>query len=262
MLASRRAFLRAAACVPVAGAGQWLIGVSDVTASHGEQVLLVESSCLLRESFEGYEACVAAAGHKCAAGSASCGVDASLVLAPAAALTSVSEARWLWRRAEAGASVLVESGGMFLSPAEFCRHQSVVRSAFGLTVLPPVELWQQQDRGIPYVDFTWPVPARVRDFSRLVRLDPYTAGRHGNDSAMEIARVGGAAAGAKIRTGEGILTFLGSPLGPHLLSGDREAWSWFRALVEIALPPVRHGGIAPKGVFGPPRGRTLTDDSV
>lgn len=259
---SRRAFLRCAACVPFAAAGRMAAGAACAAGRDEAPIVLVDSSCVLRESFEGYETCVATAGYKCAAGHASRGVDASLVLAPAAALTSVSEARWLWRRAEAGALVLVESGGMFLSPAEFCRHQSVVRSAFGLTAVPPVELWQQQDRGIPYVDFTWPVPARVRDFSRLVRLDPYTAGRHGNDSAMEIARVGGAAAGVKIRTGEGILTFLGSPLGPHLLSGDREAWSWFRALVEIALPPVRHGGIAPKDVFGPPRGRTLTDDSV
>lgn len=200
-------------------------------------IVLVDSSCVLRESFEGYKASAAAVGVNYTVRSAGCGVDASLVLLPAAALTSSKEARSLRRCAEGGATVLVESGGMFLSPAEFSRHQSAVRSLFGFAALPPVELWPQQDRGIPYVDFTWPVPARVRDFSRMIPLAPLvppTAGRRAKNNGTVIARVGSAVAAVRIRTGKGILIFLGSPLGPHLLWGDREAWSWFRALAGAA----------------------------
>lgn len=244
---SRRAFLRFAACVPIAGAGQVAANGSGVTASDKTGALLVNSSCLLRESFEGYKACVAAAGMKYAVGPPGCSVDASLVLAPAAALTSVSEARSLRRRAESGALVLVESGAMFLSPAEVLRHQSVTQSVFGLTALSPLELWTQPVHRFPYVDFTWPVLARVRDFSRLAQLVPLTADRHGEERAAAIAHIGSAVAAVKICTGDGILIFLGSPLGPHLLAGDREALSWFGVLAALAPP---HGADASRAIKG------------
>lgn len=241
---SRRAFLRCAACAPFAGAGRLADSTSGATEHDGAHILLVNSSCLLPESFEGYKACVVGAGMRCAVGSPSPSLNASLVLAPAAALTSTNEAHRLRRRAENGALVLVESGAMFLSTADFLRHQSTVPSVFGITTLPPVDLWRQPVWGIPYVDFTWPIPARVRDFSRLVPiapLVPLAARRNTENHAPAIAHVGSAAAAVKIRAGDGTLVFLGSPLGPHLLSGDVEARNWFQALAAAAQPHPHRG---------------------
>lgn len=224
-----------------------LAGASGVTRRNDRSVLLLNSPCLLRESFEGYKACVAAANSDCTMAPVGCSLSASFIIAPAAALARTNETRWLRRRAEGGALVLVESGGMFLSAAEFRRHQSVVQSAFGVTLLSPVELWQKPLGEIPYVDFIWPGPARIRDFSRFVAL---AAERRPGNRFAAIAHLGGAVAAVKIRAGGGTLIFLGSPLGPHLLSGDREAWSWFQALATAADSRSR-GRTALTGFFDP-----------
>lgn len=241
---SRRAFLRCAACVPFAGTGRLAASTSGATEHDDAHILLVNSSNLLPESFEGYKTCVASAGFNYAVAAPGRNSDSSLVLAPAAALTNANEARWLRRRAEDGCLVLVESGAMFLSTADFLRHQSTVQSVFGVSALPPVDLWRQPVWGVPYVDFTWPIPARVRDFSRLVPLAPLVplaAKRNAENHAPAIAHIGSAAAAVKIRAGDGTLVFLGSPLGPHLLSGDVEARNWFQALAAASRPHPRRG---------------------
>lgn len=211
---SRRQFLRDAACLPlaVAAARQGIAGCFG--ANCGKRCLILNSSCVFRESLEGYKASLSAAGMVCDVGSSG---DCLFIVAPAASLLSFDEVRWLRRRAETGACVLVESGGIFLSLADFRRQQSLAQAEFGLNLLPPVKLWQALDSGIPYVDFTWPVPARVRDFSRAIPLAK---------ARVPIAHLDGKAVALRRRLGVGTLVFLGSPLGPHLLAGDREAQRW------------------------------------
>ncbi|HEX5483649.1 MAG TPA: hypothetical protein VFZ08_13585 [Terriglobia bacterium] len=136
-------------------------------------------------------------------------------------MLNFDEVRWLRRRAETGACVLVESGGIFLSGADFRRQKSLAQAQFGFALLPPVKLWESSESGIPYVDFTWPVPARVRDFSRAIPL----AG-----TGAPIAHLEGNAVALQRRLGAGTLVFLGSPLGPHLLAGDRDAQRWLGAV--------------------------------
>jgi hypothetical protein len=99
----------------------------------------------------------------------------------------------------------------------------VLRDVFQVHVASPIDLWPEASgSAIPYVDFTWPVAAKVRDFSSVVPL----ASRAGEI----IARVNGLAVGLKRPFGRGNLIVLGSPLGPALWAGDIEARQWLRAV--------------------------------
>lgn len=124
---------------------------------------------------------------------------------------------------ENGSVVLYESGGAFLGRDEFCFHKRVIRSVFGLSLHDPVRLWDSADslKVSPYVDFHWPVVTKIRDFSRVVPV--------GHGDGETIAWFGDLPVAARRRIGKGTLVFLGSPLGPHFLSGDREASRWLRA---------------------------------
>ena len=84
----------------------------------------------------------------------------------------------------------------------------------------PVQLWSAHtsSQGIPYVDYSWPHSAKVRDFSRVVPLGP--------QAGDVIAWVDGLPVALKRQDGRGTLLFLGSPLGPALWAGDAEARRW------------------------------------
>ena len=74
---------------------------------------------------------------------------------------------------------------------------------------------------IPYVDYHWPVAVKVRDFSHIV---PVRA-----NAKEVIASFDGIPVAAR-RSG---FIFLGSPIGPALLAGDREAHLWFSQLIRF-----------------------------
>lgn len=235
MRLSRRGFLCAAACAPLAGIASAAADAASSTQSlkvreSKQHCLLLNFSCVLPESFEGYRESLRDAGIVTVASQRT---DAAyLVVAPAASLIRFpEEARFIKRSAEAGAIVLVESGGGFLPPAEFERHAALVRAEFGLTLRPPVNLWIQANGRIPYLDFTWPSGKRVRDFSRAV---PVRADGRQEEDVVTIATVAGQAASVRKRAGAGTVIFLGSPIGPHLLAGDREAHDWISDLKRVA----------------------------
>jgi hypothetical protein len=75
---------------------------------------------------------------------------------------------------------------------------------------------------MPYVDYTWPCRATVRDFSRVVPVE---------GPGKIIARVDSMPVSLKRSSGRGTLIFLGSPLGPVLLAGDAEARRWLYQVV-------------------------------
>jgi hypothetical protein len=276
MNVSRRDFLYYAACLPAGSfvsaslkrAGPILSEIGKSRRSPAGATVLLNFSCTLPESREGYRASLEAAeaplelvscpaqysitggpphplpfsiegarGEPDRPESRLAGMTwdgtvaehetarlASLIV-PAAALTEPDQLRWLRARIDDGATALVESGGAFLSPEEFRVQRYRMRSQLGLTMLDPVGLWDGDSRlnGPPYIDFSWPVPARIRDFSRVIPL----AAPNAQPVAIQENRV----VGLKFRLGGGTLVFLGSPLGPHLFAGDREAQRWFESFL-------------------------------
>lgn len=100
----------------------------------------------------------------------------------------------------------------------------MLRDAFQVHIESPIDLWPEaKGSAIPYVHFTWPVAATVRDFSRVAPL--------ASGAGEIIARVHGLVVGLKRRFGRGNLIVLGSPLGPALWAGDIEARQWLRAVI-------------------------------
>ncbi len=123
-----------------------------------------------------------------------------------------------------GATVILESGAAFADEADFRAHRAVLRDSLQVHVDAPVQLWTAGQR-IPYVDYSWPHSAKIRDFSRVVPL--------ARQPGEIIARVDGLPVCLKRRMGRGTLIFLGSPLGPALWAGDAEARQWL--LVSLPL---------------------------
>jgi hypothetical protein len=123
---------------------------------------------------------------------------------------------------QAGGTVILESGAGFAGEGEFRAHRAVLRDLLQIRIDAPVRLWP---RRIPYVDYTWPSPAKLRDFSRVVPL-----GRQAGDI---IAWVDDLPVGLRRQRGRGTLIFLGSPVGPALWAGDAEARRW---LCDVLVP--------------------------
>src|SRR5438034_313621 len=95
-----------------------------------------------------------------------------------------------------------------------------LRDYLQVRIEAPVQLWSARvsSQCIPYVDYTWPRPAKVRDFSRVVPL--------GRQAGEVIAWVDDLPVALKRQSGRGRLIVLGSPLGPALWAGDAEARRW------------------------------------
>lgn len=184
----------------------------------GECVLLdLGEHCALRESLAGYEA--ALAGLPTVAG--------SVLIVPAALAIAGAPARRIVRHVEEGGTLILESGATFAAPAsaEFRAHRDDLRELLGLDIAPPRPLARKGMR-VPYVEFRWPSPTLVRDFSAVVPVDA-------SDGTC-IARVEDTAVAVARRRGRGLLIFLGSPIGPALWSGDGEARRWLHEILRGA----------------------------
>lgn len=144
------------------------------------------------------------------------------LIVPAAGEIPPAAVRAITACLAAGGLVMLESGAGFASERDRSRHRTVLREALGVHVESPVDVWPH--RSIPYVDFTWPVAAKVRDFSRVVPL--------ASGAREIIARVNGLPVALRRRSGRGTLIVLGSPLGPALWAGDAAALQWLRAVVK------------------------------
>ena len=147
-----------------------------------------------------------------------------LVIVPGAGIVNGANASVLLELLDVGTSVLLESGGAFLHQKEMAAQQQMLRTLFKVHVEEPVELWSDQ-RCAPYVQYHWPRELLVRDFSRAI---PVIA-----PEAETIGRLGTLPVAIKKPIGNSLLIFLGSPLGPALRAGDREAYAWLQALASI-----------------------------
>jgi hypothetical protein len=224
---SRREFLGYAAGASAAGvaAATGLGGLLPEVSRQSSGFLLVDPSpaSALRESAAGYVAALSSLNISYHQTSICALAPARVMIVPAAVDRGPSALAKLRENLMNGTTVLYESGAAFLGPEDFGFHKSVIRSMFGLSLHDPVRLWDSAHslKQSPYVDYHWPVVTKVRDFSRVV---PVAAG-----SGETIARFQNLPVGVKRRIGKGALVFLGSPLGPHLLSADREAGNWLGA---------------------------------
>src|SRR3989441_717282 len=213
---TRRRFLGYTAGLVTAG----LRGPLDPTSRRYVLLDLNERGCF-RESVSGYESALTSAGAQWMRAGAR-GVSArrcTVLVVPAALEIPPPAVRVIVRCLQAGAGVIFESGAGFATDREFRAHRVVLRDYLQVHIEEPVDLWpDNSSQRIPYVDYTWPRPAKVRDFSRVVPL--------GRQAGEVIARVDGLPVALKRSSGRGNLIFLGSPLGPALWAGEAEARRW------------------------------------
>jgi hypothetical protein len=192
----------------------------------------LEVECCIPESFAGYESALAQLGVRMPRADARSVAGSAMVVIPGALRISPAVGAMIRRSLDDGATVLIESGAVFANAesAGFRAHRETLREELGLDVASPLSLWPRRAStdGIPYVDYSWPVAARVRDFSRVVPLQS-----HDPRDAI-IARVREVPVASMRRTGSGNLVYLGSPLGPALRSGDADARQWLRELLGSA----------------------------
>lgn len=133
---------------------------------------------------------------------------------------SLAGYRALLANAEPNAPLLVVPGALEFPALPI--HACLWRG--GTVILESGELPLELRPGrAPYVDFVWPIATKVRDFSKV---SPVAA-----DRGDIIATVDGIPVASRRRVGLGTLIHLGTPLGPALWFGDREARQWLEAVV-------------------------------
>ena len=127
----------------------------------------------------------------------------------------------------AGGPVLVESS------VGFATENLAWLRRWGISIHESIAV-----RGPAWVRFHWPISVMIRDFGRA---SPISGG-------SVIARLNG----IPVAVRKGPLVVLGSPLGPHLYAGDREA----RALLHVfsSLPRLGQCQTGKRGVFVSERG--------
>lgn len=228
MSISRRGFLECAAGASAAGVAS-ATGLGSLLPEISREpsgCVLVDSGAVssLRESAAGYASALSSLNVTWHRISINALATARMVILPAGVDTGPPLLASLREQLLNGALVLYETGAAFLGPEEFTNHKRVIRSGFGVSLHDPVRLWESADsfKQSPYVDYHWPVVTKVRDFSRVIPVS--------GENGEAIAWFQKLPVGFKRRVGKGTLVFLGSPLGPHLLSADREAGSLLRAL--------------------------------
>jgi len=217
MSITRRRFLGYTAGVLAAG----LPGVSLEVTRRGCVLLDLNEGGCFTESVSGFESALTSAGAQWMRADARWMSPSrcAVLIVPAALEIPPPVVRVIVSCLQAGAGVIVESGAGFATDREFRAHRVVLRDYLQVHIEEPVELWpENSSQRIPYVDYTWPRPAKVRDFSRVVPL--------GRQAGEVIAWVDGVPVALKRPGGRGNLIFLGSLLGPALWAGDAQARRW------------------------------------
>jgi len=225
----------------------------------------LKESCRLPESLAGYEFGLKAMGAEYQRVPADSIPFCPLIIVPGLASGGTGITRRIRDMVESGSSVLIESGAIFHDFSEFEDHRRMMRSHFSIDAEPPVVLWeprgtQSLDRldlrsnstprqpaagttaSLPYIDYLWPLETKIRDFSRAIPV----CSENGEVVAVS---PGGVPVAVRRRLGLGSVIFLGSPVGPAILSGDREARKWLHAVVVSTLltPPPGPLGQHPTG---------------
>jgi hypothetical protein len=184
------------------------MAASALAAPEGARwrVLDLGPHCVLRESLAGFgsagvPACVEPDGRQ------------EHWIAAGVGALSDTVARRLSAFVSDGGRLVFESAAGF---GGFEEQRRMLARHFALRIGRPVDLWAQG--AAPYIHYTWPARVKVRDFSRVV---PFSG-----DGCEVIGFAGSLPVAAR----RGRFVFLGSPIGPGLLAGEREARAWLSAL--------------------------------
>lgn len=171
-------------------------------------VLDLGQQCSLRESVAGYRSAIPSWNRV---------PRLHALIVPAALEIQPPAVGAIARCLQAGGTAIVECGAGFADERRCEAHRAALREYLDVHVEPPVQLWP---RRVPYIDYTWPHPAKLRDFSAVVPL------QHRAHPTEVIASADGLPVGLRRQSTKGTLIFLGSPLGPALWAGDAEALRW------------------------------------
>ncbi|GEM_PF-1210773 len=215
----------------------------------------LQGSCRLPESLAGYEFGLKAIGAEYQRVPADSIPFCPLIIVPGLASGGTGITRRIRDVAESGSSILIESGALFHDLSEFEDHRRMLRSHFSIDAEPPVALWEHRGAqslsrldlsasstpgqpaagaigSLPYIDYLWPFETKIRDFSSAIPVSS-------ENGEVVAVSPGGVPVAVRRRLGLGSVIFLGSPVGPAILSGDREARKWLHAVVEFSLltPP-------------------------
>lgn len=229
---SRREFLGLAAGSAALGATGQLrapVRMGEEAEAHPSCTLLdCGDACTIRESLAGYESALVACNIPYRRIYAPAAAAGQLMIVPATNLATRFQVEQLKTSLGRGSTVLLESGATFVDLREFDIHRRLIELAFGIKLGPARRLWEtpQPLREAPYISYDWPAKVKVRDFSRLIPVRC----QHGET----IARFQEIPVALRRRVGDGTLVFLGSPLGPHLWAGDREAQAWLGAFCSFS----------------------------
>ena len=182
------------------------------------RIIQINRQCSIPESVAGYHS--ALAGRSLS----------HVVIYPAILQMPLSHAQTIRSWLTFGATVVVESGAGFAADLRFRQHRRSLRAGLDVDVSAPVDLRIPHcgARRAPYIDYTWPYPAKVRDFSRVVPL--------GDQPGEIIAWADGLPVALRRQVGRGTLIVLGSPLGPALWAGDMQARSWLLDALAGVVP--------------------------
>jgi hypothetical protein len=266
-LVSRRRFLGSVAVMPLAAHTRLAGLVEAPSQSTSDRVhrgsVLVDTGdhCVLPESLAGFALALEAGSVSHRRIGPEFIEPGGLILVPGAVLHSIALTDTLSRLAKRGSTVVYESGAAYASPETFRIEQHLLRTYFGVIIKTPMDLWPGAPSGAailaaaeggerlngppattpPYVHYDWPSTTIVRDFSRAIPLSYAAMGfsreAHRPAESAEgpyhrpIARINNVPVCCRLRLGYGQFVFLGSPLGPHLASGDREAQALLQSLL-------------------------------
>ncbi len=172
------------------------------------RVLDLGRDCVLRESLAGFCGMGIPTSHAPMGGQ-----ECRFYVVPGVGSLPEEFALQLSAFTRGGGWVVIESAAGF---GGYEDQRRMLDRHFGIRIQPPVDLWANGTA--PYIDYRWPVRERVRDFSRVTPI------------SAEGPEIIGCAGDLSVAGKCGNLIFLGSPVGPSLLAGEREAHSWFGAL--------------------------------
>jgi len=179
----------------------------------------------LSESVAGYEATLASLGTRLVRAEPSSVPRCAVLIVPAALHIPRPARQAILTCLAAGGTVILESGAGFAAEHDVRAHRAELRDSLHVHIEAPVHLWTTRSQRIPYVDYTWPYPAKVRDFSRVVPLT--------RQPGEIIAWIDRRPVCFKRQMGRGTLIFLGSPLGPALWARDAEARRWLSLTLRL-----------------------------
>ncbi len=185
-------------------------------------ILDLEAGCGLPESIRGFHAAM-----KSAEVVRRVRRNTDLIIVPGAMALAAQTVDQIHSAADMGSTIILETAIAFGNAREFAGQRRILSREFGIEIESPIDLWRGAvGSGLPYIEYKRPL-VFVRDFGHAV---PVVAT---GDQAL--AAVQNFTVAASVPFGPGKIIFLGSPLGPVLLAGDREGAHWLSSQALQAL---------------------------